>query len=60
MIARRVAFAEFAVEAHAPLFVFAETLSHIDRWLDAAVAKPSQTQIAVAFITGFFGFNIHR
>ena len=52
--------AQFAVGAHAKLFVFAEALAQVERTLGAVVAKPTQTDFAVAFIGGFFGLDIDR
>lgn len=50
--------AQFAVGAYAECFVFAEALTQVERTLGAVVAKPAQTDFAVAFIGGFFGFDI--
>ena len=50
--------AQFAVGAHAKFFVFAEALTQVERTLGTVVAEPAQTDFAVAFIGGFFGFDI--
>ena len=57
-VARGVAVAQFAVGAHTEFFVFAEALTQVERTLSAVVAEPAQTDFAVAFIGGFFGFDI--
>ena len=57
-VARGVAVAQFGVGADAELFALAKALPDVGGGLHAAVAKPCQADFAIAFIAGFFGFNV--